>query len=73
MDVDKELTTVLLTGFGRGVKSRLLFNSSCLSPSSPCLRPDFFESDGGLRATDDILFENNTLDNSGVIFYNLIT
>ena len=73
MDVDKELTTVLLTGFGRGVKSRLLCNSSCLSPSSPCLRPDFFESDGGLRATDDILFENNTLGNSGVIFYNLIT
>lgn len=30
-------------------------------------------TDGGLRATDDILFENNTQDNSGVIFYNLIT
>ena len=25
--------------------------------------PDFFESDGGFRATDDILFENNTLGN----------
>ena len=73
MDVDKELITVFQTGFGQGVKSRLCFPAPAFRLSAPVFLPDFFGSDGGLRATDDILFENNTQDNSGVFFYNLIT